>query len=110
MTYQNIYNLPPLCYVHIPGRPIGEHIGIVKLGEGGYYPSPGMTLAAADEKNAIMGVSDQQREAMQIGSMFGWHVPGTNPLKWEQARPICADTEAVEDEAEEIARRASVNA
>lgn len=103
---RNPFNLPPLCYVYIPGRPVGEHIGIVKLNVQGYYPAPGMTMAAADRKNQAMGVSDAQREAMQAGSMFGWHVPGTNPLKWTKAAPICADVLAVKQEAREIEERA----
>lgn len=103
---RNPFNLPPLCYVYIPGRPVGDHIGIVKLNVEGYYPSPGMTMAAADRKNQTMGVTDAQREALHTGSMFGWHVPGTNPAKWTKARAICADTEAVEKEAREIDERA----
>jgi len=102
----NPFNLPALCYVHIPGRSVGQHIGIVKRGEEGYYPAPGMTMAAADRKNEIMGVTHAQREAMQAGSMFGWHVPGTNPAKWTKAAPICADAMAVEREAREIEERA----
>lgn len=103
---RNPFNLPDLCYVHIAGEPIGKHIGIVKRGEEGYYPAPGMTMEAADRKNEQMGVTHAQRDAMQAGSMFGWHVPGTNPLKWTKARPICADTQAVENEAREIEERA----
>jgi hypothetical protein len=100
------FGLPDLCYVHIPGKPVGQHIGIVKRGEEGYYPAPGMTLAAADRKNEVMGVTHAQREAMQVGSMFGWNVPGVNPAKWERAAPICADVVAVKQEAREIEERA----
>lgn len=102
----NPFGLPDVCYVHIPGRPVGEHVGIVKRGELGYYPAPGMTLAAADRKNEQLGVSHAQREAMQVGSMFGWHVPGVNPAKWDKASPICADVLAVEQEEREIQARA----
>lgn len=102
----NPFNLPDVCYVHIPGRPVGEHVGIVKRGELGYYPSPGMTLEAADRKNQQMGVTHAQREALQIGSMLGWHVPGVNPAKWNKAEPICADLRAVEQERKEIEARA----
>lgn len=99
----NPFNLPSLCYVHVPGQPIGRHIGIVKRGELGYFPAPGMTMAAADKKNAVMDVSHEQREAMSVGSMFGWTVPGANPAKYTgTAGPICADTRAVEIEADAI--------
>lgn len=76
---RNPFNLPDLCYVFVEGEDFGREIGIVKRGEQGYYPAPGMTREVADKKNATMKVSHAQREAMAIGSMFGWHVPGANP-------------------------------
>lgn len=98
--------MPSLCYVHIPGKPVGQHIGIVKRGEDGYYPAPGMTLAAADSKNATMEVSHAQREAMHVGSMFGWHVPGADPARCGYAEALCADKAAVDSEIAQILKRA----
>ena len=32
-----------------------------------------------NEANKMIGVTTEQGEAMQIGSMFGWHIPGADP-------------------------------
>lgn len=98
----NVYNLPELCYVHVIGEPIGRHISVVKRGEVGHYPSPGMTMEAADRKNKTMEVSHAQRDAMKSGSMFGWHIAATNPALHTKAGPICDDTRQVEIEREAI--------
>jgi hypothetical protein len=54
----------------------------VKRGESGYYPI--FTPLSADALNAKAGVTAPQREAMHIGSMMGWHVPGANPAVHER--------------------------
>ena len=57
----------------------------VKRGESGYYPSDWSTPDAqenrriADEQNRKLGVTPAQEEAMKIGSMCGWDVPGADP-------------------------------
>lgn len=57
----------------------------VKRGEIGYYPSDWSTPDAqenrriADEQNRKLGVTPAQEEAMKIGSMCGWDVPGADP-------------------------------
>jgi hypothetical protein len=47
----------------------------------GHNPFFGMPIAMEniDEANKMIGVTTKQSEAMQIGSMFGWHVPGADP-------------------------------
>ena len=64
--------LPPMCAANHPtdNRPI-----IIKRGESGFYDClrPDFDVASF---NARHGVTVAQREAMEIGSMFGWHVPG----------------------------------
>jgi hypothetical protein len=37
-----------------------------------------------DVLNSHCGVSKAQAEAMKIGSMFGWHVPGADPKVHER--------------------------
>lgn len=74
--------LPELCFTLLPGS--GQLI-CVKRGESGYYPSDWSTADAhenrrlADELNAEMGISPAQEQAMLIGSMCGWDVPGADP-------------------------------
>lgn len=54
----------------------------VKRGESGFHPI--FTRLSADELNQQDGVTPAQREAMHIGSMMGWHVPGANPATHER--------------------------
>ena len=74
--------LPQLCFTLLPGT--GQLI-YVKRGESGYYPSDWSTPDAqenrriADEQNRKLGVTPAQEEAMKIGSMCGWDVPGADP-------------------------------
>lgn len=74
--------LPQLCFTLLPGT--GQLI-CVKRGESGYYPSGWSTTDAqenrriADEQNRKLGVTTAQEEAMKIGSMCGWDVPGADP-------------------------------
>lgn len=68
MTYDP--RLPEKCLATNPGT--DETIIIVR-GERGYHPFPGKDARAY---NARHGISDAVVEAMLIGSMFGWHVPG----------------------------------
>lgn len=53
----------------------GETI-LIKRGVAGFYPFPGKD---AERFNARHGVTKAQRLAMEIGSMFGWEVPGADP-------------------------------
>ena len=47
----------------------------------GHNPIFGMPIPMEniDEANKMIGVTTKQSEAMLIGSMFGWHVPGAAP-------------------------------
>jgi hypothetical protein len=81
---QNIL-LPDKCYT--VNNTDGSII-IVKNGEKGYWPAPGMTLEAADEKNASMGVSYAEREAMTYASVFGWNLPIADPSKHRKAKAL----------------------
>ena len=70
-------DLPKLCALRnlTDGKPI-----IVKRGETGYWPAPNID---PDAFNARRGITPAQVEAMRIGSMFGFHVPGADPLNCE---------------------------
>ena len=62
----------------------------IKRGESGYYLSDWDTgdrernVELADELNENLGVSPVQRQAMEIGSLAGWDVPGADPKAYEQ--------------------------
>ena len=79
--------LLPKCYSVIPSS--GELI-LIKNGEKGYFPTnqstndPKQNRTLADEKNAELGVSKAQEEAMLAGSMFGWNVPGADPHRYDE--------------------------
>ena len=62
----------------------------IKRGESGYYPSdwntddPAHNRELADYNNERLGVTPAQENAMKIGSMFGWDVPGADPSAYQQ--------------------------
>lgn len=86
---------PQFAYALLP---VDGSVILIKRGETGYWPSPGMTPEAADEKNEIMGLSFNEREAMQMGSLFGWHVPGAKPYK-EDGSPKYYKAESLVEQA-----------
>lgn len=69
--------LPEICMtiLNTTGEPIA-----IKRGEIGYWP---MTGYDPDIFNKYHGVTPAQVMAMEMGSMFGWHVPGANPDHYE---------------------------
>lgn len=79
--------LPEMCFSVLPDT--GALI-CIKRGESGYYPSDWNTsdkernLQIRDDANESLGVTDAQRHAMEVGSMFGWNVPGADPKSYEQ--------------------------
>ena len=79
--------LPELCFSTLPGT--GELI-CIKRGESGYYPSdwntndPAHNCEIADYNNERLGVTREQRLAMECGSMHGWGVPGADPKTYER--------------------------
>ena len=86
--------LPETCLATLPG--MGELI-VIKRGETGYYRSDWETgdkaknQEIADLHNRKRGITPAQVQAMQVGSMFGFDVPGANPqIYFDEARYLCA--------------------
>lgn len=53
-------------------------------------------MELADELNEDLGVTPIQRQAMEIGSMAGWDVPGADPKHYEESysgQTSCANFE-----------------
>ena len=79
--------LPEMCFSTL--KTTGDLI-CIKRGESGYYPSDWSThdkernAELADELNEQLGVTDEQRKAMEAGSMFGWDCPGADPAKYQE--------------------------
>ena len=79
--------LPELCFSTLAST--GQLI-CIKRGESGYYPSKWDTgdkernVELADELNENLGVTPIQRQAMEVGSMVGWDVPGADPAKYQE--------------------------
>ncbi|MGN0979409.1 MAG: DUF4314 domain-containing protein [Candidatus Avoscillospira sp.] len=85
--------LPEICYsVH---ESTGELI-VIKRGECGYHstdystPDKERNVELADCLNEKLGVDMWQRQAMEVGSICGWDVPGADPAKYLD----CADAPA----------------
>jgi len=77
--------LPELCYsVH---ESTGELI-VIKRGKCGYHhtdystPDKERNVELADHLNERLGVDMWQRQAMEVGSICGWDVPGADPAKY----------------------------
>lgn len=84
--------LPETCFSTLPGQ--GSLI-ILKRDETGYYPSEWDTgdkvknQEIADLHNQKRGITPAQVEAMQAGSMFGFHVLAADPqVYYDKARCV----------------------
>lgn len=84
-------SLPDKCYSHLDST--GEII-LISKGKRGYMPTgivkEGTSArATVDSANKTWGVNRAQEEAMVVGSMFGWGVPGADPKNYnENGEPI----------------------
>ena len=77
---ETLKKLPEMCAARSPSddSPI-----LIKRGVSGYWPAPRPDFDV-DGFNARQGITAAQVEAMQIGSMFGWDVPGADPDAWNK--------------------------
>jgi glutamate-1-semialdehyde aminotransferase len=55
----------------------------IKRGVSGYTPLAKLTDKLAAELNAQLGATPAQMKAALVGSMFGWHVPGADPDRYD---------------------------
>lgn len=80
-------DLPEVCYSILPST--GDVI-IIKHGESGYYrceystEDKAFNREFANDRNANLGVSKAQVEAMLAGSMYGWDVPAADPKSYNE--------------------------
>ena len=73
--------LPRYCYAYLPTTK--EEIRI-DIAESGYTPYRKQGNGrAANEMNRELGITPAQSEAMKVGSMFGWNVPGADPKNYD---------------------------
>ncbi len=81
-TEKTFPGLPHHCYSK--NEETSESILLIR-GESGYKPAPYIADVAAHNKS--LGVIPSQEEAMKVGSMFGWNVPGADPKVHSQLDP-----------------------
>ena len=55
----------------------------VQRGKLGYVPI--FTRRSADELNFALGITPAEREALFVGSIFGFEVPGADPERYDHA-------------------------
>ena len=83
--------LPELCFTPLPST--GE-LSCIKRGVLGYYPASWNTEdkqrneELADYNNERLGVTAEQRQAMECGSMHGWDCPGADPSTYEREQQM----------------------
>ena len=79
-------DLPEVCFSILPST--GDVI-VIKHGESGYYrceystEDKAFNREFANDRNANLGVSKAQVEAMLAGSMYGWDVPAADPKSYD---------------------------
>jgi len=96
IAYDNRYLLPELAGKHeLPNdcfsvMPHSGDLILIVMGEKGFYPQgestsdPAVNRQIATAKNALLGVTRAQEEAMLAGSLLGWNVPAAKPWNYDQ--------------------------
>lgn len=85
--------LPPVCFAVSPAD--NKTIVVIERGVSGFHDLPAETRQRAqkqgispmdvDAMNGMLAVTPAQARAMIAGSMFGFDVPGADPLNNEKA-------------------------
>jgi hypothetical protein len=81
------FQLPEMCFVK--NDETGETV-MVRAQVRGYFSAHKYVgkNADVDDLNQRIGVTKRQAAAMKVGSMFGFHVPGADPNKYDdEGRP-----------------------
>lgn len=74
----------PVGFVCAVVHPARQTPVMVKCPDKGYWEvDPKYDGRTADEINSALGVTDAEREAAYVGSLFGWDVPGADPKLYE---------------------------
>lgn len=88
-------DLPEVCFSILPST--GDVI-IIKHGESGYYrceystEDKAFNREFANDRNANLGVSKAQVEAMLAGSMYGWDVPAADSKSYDENGTLLRNT------------------
>lgn len=74
-----LQDLPEFCFSRLPttGEPI-----IIRRGHVGYYPTH--PARDVEKLNGHMEITAAQVTAMELGSHFGFQVPGADPLNHQE--------------------------
>ncbi len=77
-------SLPEECLAKLPST---DEVIVIRRGESGYHATDWGEQADewVDRKNARLGVTPAQREAMLVGSLFGWEMKGAFASAQESA-------------------------
>lgn len=85
-----LQKLPEKCVIGpTEAKTLAIDVGYaIHRGIPGYTPVPSLNDEMAERFNKEWSVTPAQKEAMMIGSMFGWHVPGADPDNYDNvAKP-----------------------
>lgn len=79
---KTLEKLPAECFTTLNSD--RKQLICIHRGRSGYTPirefmTTGQAAICADRLNKKRGVTAKQVQAMEVGSMFGWHVPGADP-------------------------------
>jgi hypothetical protein len=85
LAVRNCAKLPPHCATWVESE---KCAGIITRGESGYYPTKTLMKTAkdVDRFNSLLGVTTAQREAMEAGSMFGFHCGAADPDTYKRGK------------------------
>jgi len=85
--------LPQMCFAFLEGALPGERIVAIRRGEKGCYrtslddaeTSVDQARELVDTMNRKLCISDEEREAMLGGSMFGWDTAAAQPERYRRS-------------------------